>query len=93
MVISIFRVPSKVICKQQITLLLIGKRLQLYFANSVSVTIFIQDFLKDSRRKKNLQINIKLYSLVSGEGDIMILLLRYIFKDRPIFPFMDFYFL
>lgn len=70
MVISICRLLGKAICKKQIALHLIGKWLQFHFADSVSVTIFIQPFLKDSRRKKNLMANIKLYSLVSGEGEI-----------------------
>lgn len=86
MVISIVRPPSKVTCKHQITFLVIGKRLLLHFANSLSVAIFIQHFLKDSRRGKNLQISIKCYYLDRGEGDIIItLVLRYIFKDRPLF--------
>lgn len=69
MVISICRLLGKAICKKQIALHLIGKWLQFYFADSVSVTIFIQSFLKDSTRKKNLRVNIKLYSLVSGEEE------------------------
>lgn len=57
------------------------------FANSVSVTIFIQHFMNDSRRKENLLLNIKLYSLVSEDVDIIILLgLRYTVKDRPFLP-------
>lgn len=70
MLISICRLLGKATCKKQIVLHLIGKWLQFHSADSVSVTIFIQPFLKDSRRKKNLRVNIKFYSLVRGEGEI-----------------------
>lgn len=70
MVISICRLLGKATCEKQTALHLIRKLLQFHFADNVSVTIIIQPFLKDSRRRKNWRVNIKLYSLVYGEGKI-----------------------
>lgn len=69
-IVTICRLLGKATCKKKIALHLIRKLLQFPFADNVSVIILIQHFLKDRRRKKNLRVSIKLYSLAHREGKI-----------------------